>query len=201
MKIVRQTVRNETSTLIFSCDQKYNTIIQKFKSNLPIGCGFKFITFFHSFYLHIRKISSRHVFTLAGQFGGSKRSSIILSFNIQENNYTGNIIDDTFFLSPALERGADQVLGSALRILLQVEWINYFRNVNVFKELPYTIARNHDHLVFLSKTVFAHFRVGIAANRVGHRVTKRSGHGETGHIFILQPYPQWPQRIAMLISV
>ena len=62
-----------------------------------------------------------------------------ISLDIKEDNDACDVVDDAFFALPAFEGGAYQAFCCALRILLQVEWVDYISYFLVLEEFPNTV--------------------------------------------------------------
>mmetsp|Transcript_5104 Transcript_5104/g.7771 ORF Transcript_5104/g.7771 Transcript_5104/m.7771 type:complete len:220 (+) Transcript_5104:39-698(+) len=124
-----------------------------------------------------------------------------VSFYIEEDHNASDVINNAFFFTPPLEGGAYQVLGGTFGVLLQVEWIDNLCNVDVLKELPDSIARNYNYLVFFCELILAHFRLCVTAYRVSDCISEGPSHCEAWHVFAFKPDPQRPQRVALGISV
>ena len=96
----------------------------------------------------------------------------LASLYVQEDYDAGDVVYHTLLLSPPLKRRTHQILGRALRIFLQIKWVNYPRHVDVFEKLPNAITCNYHDFVIFGKAVFAHLGLGVAADGVCHRISK-----------------------------
>ena len=126
---------------------------------------------------------------------------IVASLDVQEYDDASDVVNDTLFALPALERRAYETLCGTLCILLQVKGIYDAGDLLVLEELPDSVRGQHHYFVVRSKEVLLDLWDGVDADTRRHGVTERPRHGQPGYVFILQPHAHGPNLITQLVSV